>query len=284
MSDPLVVATRADLDRALDRLRTPGARLALVPTMGALHDGHRALMRRAHEVADVVVVSIFVNPLQFGSADDLARYPRTWDPDLAVCRAESVTVVWAPSVAEMYPHDVPTVSVSAGGLGEQLEGASRPGHFDGMLTVVAKLFGQVRPDAAVFGAKDAQQLFLVRRMSGDLDLRVAVEPVETVRADDGLALSSRNGRLSDEGRRAATALPRALAAGASVPATGPTAVRAAALTVLDAEPGVMLDYLALVDPDTFAEVDDTHAGPTLVLVAGLVEGTRLIDNAMVSCG
>ncbi len=291
MSGPLLARTRAELKDALAGARAGGAdasvdlRVALVPTMGALHDGHRSLARRAREVADLVVLSIFVNPLQFSSTQDLRRYPRMLEDDCAVAGAEGVDVVWAPDLDEMYPRGEPAVRVSAGELGSVLEGASRPGHFDGVLTVVAKLFGQVRPDLAVFGDKDAQQVALVRRMIEDLELGVGLETVPTVRDAEGLALSSRNSRLSGAGRGSAAALSKALREASKAADGGASAddVRAAAQAPLDAEAGVVLDYLALVDPTTFTSVAPDHKGPVLVLVAGDVEGTRLIDNTMVVC-
>jgi pantoate--beta-alanine ligase len=251
--------------------------------MGALHAGHRTLLAAARETGLPVIASIFVNPRQFGSSADLALYPRTLDQDLEMCADEGVSVVWAPSVEEMYPQGEPTVMVSSGALGGRLEGVARPNHFDGVLTVVAKLFGQVDPEVAVFGEKDAQQAFLVRQMVVDLDLRVSVRTETTVRDTDGLALSSRNQRLSPAGRAAATALSRALGAAASAADGGPEAVRSAAKSVLDAEPGLVLDYLALVDPENFAEISNDRSGEVQVLVAGVVEGTRLIDNVRVVC-
>jgi pantoate--beta-alanine ligase len=208
----------------------------LVPTMGALHDGHQALLRRARELAGpggTVAVSIFVNPLQFGPNEDLDKYPRTLDEDLATCAAEGVDLVFAPSVSEMYPQEQ-LVRVDPGPTGAILEGEFRPGFFHGVLTVVLKLFSLVRPDTAVFGQKDAQQLVLVRRMVGDFALGIEVEAVPTVRADDGLALSSRNKYLSPAERAVAPVLHRALAAGAAAASGGPGAVLAAAQAVLDA--------------------------------------------------
>jgi pantoate--beta-alanine ligase len=278
---PVVVSTRDDLAKALADLR--GGSLALVPTMGALHAGHRALITRAHEVADTVVVSIFVNPLQFGPTEDLMRYPRPFDADLAVCADESVDLVWTPDVEVVYPDGNPLVTVSAGRLGEQLEGAVRPGHFDGVLTVVAKLIGQVQPDVVVFGRKDAQQLVLVRRMVVDLDLPVHIEGVDTVRDADGLAVSSRNVYLSAADRVAGLALSRALQAGTVAAGGGPEAVRAAALAVLDAEPAVAVDYLALVDPVSLAPARPDARGELLLLVAGRVRSTHLVDNTTVVC-
>jgi pantoate--beta-alanine ligase len=291
MSGPLLARTRAELKEALAGARVGNGDeavdlgVALVPTMGALHDGHRSLARRAREVAGVVVLSIFVNPLQFSSTQDLRRYPRMLEDDCAVAGEEGVDVVWAPDVDQMYPGGEPAVRVSAGELGSLFEGASRPGHFDGVLTVVAKLFGQVRPDLAVFGDKDAQQVALVRRMIHDLELGVRLETVPTVRDADGLALSSRNSRLSAAGRGSAAALSKALRAASKAADDGASTdgIRAAARAPLDAEAGVVLDYLALVDPTTFSSVAPGHLGPVLVVVAGNVEGTRLIDNTMVVC-
>jgi pantoate--beta-alanine ligase len=274
-----VARTRGGLARELATLRGRGS-IALVPTMGALHDGHRALIRTARTLADSVVVSVFVNPLQFGPTEDLERYPRTLPADLAMCREEGVALVFAPSAGVVYPHR-PLVTVNAGPLGSVLEGAARPGHFDGVLTVVAKLFALVGPDVAVFGEKDAQQLLLIRRMVSDLDLPVHVVGVPTLREPDGIALSTRNAYLSAEDRVHARALSRALHAGAAAAGEGADGVRRAALAVLDAEPGVAVDYLALVDPADLAEVDPGHDGPALLAVAARVGPTRLIDNVTV---
>ncbi len=278
-----LVETRAELDAALAPVRAGGRTVALVPTMGALHAGHRGLIRRAADLADVVVVSVFLNPLQFAPGEDLDRYPRTLDADLELCAEAGADLVFAPSVATMYPAGEPQVRVDAGPLGAVLEGASRPGHFDGVLTVVAKLFGVVRPQVAVFGAKDAQQLALVRRMVADLDLPVRIEELPTVREPDGLALSSRNRYLDAAGREAALALSRAMRAGGAAAADGPAAVLDAARRELAAQPGVEPDYVALVDPQTFGEDLDASAedGRALLLVAARVGGTRLIDNATI---
>ena len=280
---PGVARTRGELAKALDGLRSAGGRrrtVALVPTMGALHEGHRSLLRRARELADVVVVSVFVNPLQFGPSEDLDRYPRTFDADLAMCREEGVALVFAPVPEVMYP-SAPLVTVAAGHLGSTLEGTSRPGHFDGVLTVVIKLFNLVRPDVAVFGEKDAQQLALIRRMVLDLDLPVHIVGAPTVRDADGLALSSRNRYLAPAERVAALALSRALFAGRAAAGDGPDAVRAAASAVLAGEPDVRPDYLALVDPRDLTEVRPGHSGRALLAVAARVGGTRLIDNVTV---
>ncbi|SEG80380.1 pantoate--beta-alanine ligase [Nonomuraea solani] len=269
--DLIVARNREDLVKA----RRAGT-VALVPTMGALHEGHRSLIRQARVRADQVVVSIFVNPLQFGPSEDFSRYPRTFDADLDVCRAEGAGVVFHPAAEDMYAPDR-QVAVSAGAMGGVVEGAFRPGHFDGVLTVVLKLFNLVQPDLAVFGQKDAQQLALIRRMVADLDLPIAILGAPTVREPDGLALSSRNRYLSDDDRRVALALSRALRAGAA--RLAPAEIRAAAREVLDeAGPALDVDYLALVDPATFTEVNETYAGPAVLAVAARVGATRLIDN------
>lgn len=282
-----VITTRAGLASARGRLPAP---VVLVPTMGALHEGHRALLRRAREIAGSagsVVVSVFVNPLQFGPGEDFERYPRNLDTDAAICAQEGADLVFAPDRRQMYPDEV-MITVGPGPVGELLEGASRPGFFTGVLTVVTKLFGLVRPDVAVFGRKDAQQLALVTRMSADLELGVRIEAVSIVRDPDGLAVSSRNAYLSPAGRSTALALSRALSAAAGAAAQGPAAVRAAAGGVLadaaTADPPLVLDYLALVHPATFTEVTGDHAGPALLLVAAKVGNTRLIDNAQVVTG
>lgn len=278
---PLVARTPAELRRALDGR----GRTALVPTMGALHGGHRTLMRLAREKADTVVVSVFVNPLQFGPGEDLDRYPRDLPADLAVCGEEGVDVVFAPEVETMYPTEQ-MVTVDAGPMGERLEGASRPGHFTGVLTVVTKLFQLVRPDLAVFGEKDAQQIALVRRMVVDLNLPVEIVGAPTLRDPDGLASSSRNVYLDDAERASALSLSRALRAGADAADAGADAVRAAARAVLDeasrATPPVEPDYLALVDPATFAEAPADHKGAAVLAVAARVGATRLIDNVSVT--
>lgn len=266
------------LRERLQEARRAGKRVALVPTMGALHAGHLALVARARELADIVVVSVFVNPLQFGPTEDLDRYPRDLAGDTALLDAAGVDVVFAPHVAEMYPDGASSTRVVAGQVGELYEGRSRPGHFDGMLTVVAKLLNIVQPDFAVFGQKDAQQLFLVRRMVGDLNLPVAIEGVDIVREEDGLARSSRNRYLDDAQRRAGLALPRLLAAAAAAADRGADAAIDAAHAVARDEPLVRLDYLAVVNPATLLPVDADHRGPALVLVAARVGTTRLLDN------
>ncbi|KQQ03532.1 MULTISPECIES: pantoate--beta-alanine ligase [unclassified Rathayibacter] len=276
-----MISTIERIDALRERLqeeRRAGRSIALVPTMGALHDGHLALVERAREIADVVVVSIFVNPLQFGPSEDLDRYPRDLESDLTLLEREGVEYVFAPTVAEMYPDGPTSTRVVAGRVGTLYEGRSRPGHFDGMLTVVSKLLNIVRPDAALFGQKDAQQLFLVRRMVRDLDLPVVIEAVETVREEDGLALSSRNRYLDPRERRAARTVPLVLEAAASAADRGVDSVIAAAQSAAMGEPLVKLDYLVVADPTTLLPVDDDHRGPALVLVAAVVGSTRLLDN------
>jgi pantoate--beta-alanine ligase len=255
----------------------PSSPVVLVPTMGALHDGHRALLRAARAVPGArVVVSVFVNPLQFGPGEDLDRYPRTLDADVALSAEEGADLVFAPSAAEMYPGGKPRVTVDPGPAGQVLEGEFRPGFFGGVLTVVMKLFALVRPDVAVFGDKDAQQLALIRAMVTDLDLGLSITAVPTVREPDGLAMSSRNRYLSAAERTTALALSRALRAGLSAAPGGPARVLAAATAVLDAAQGLTVDYLALTDPSTFSPA--TGAGPAVLVVAARAGTTRLIDN------
>ncbi|WP_100445297.1 pantoate--beta-alanine ligase [Glycomyces xiaoerkulensis] len=270
----LLVHTRPDLARARSGLT---GRVGLVPTMGALHDGHRANIRRAKEVADSTVVTVFVNPLQFGPGEDLDRYPRSLDADLAVCEEEEVDLVFAPVEAELYPggrHGLTTVHAGSGG--EILEGACRPGFFTGVLTVVAKLFHLVRPDLACFGEKDFQQLAMVRRMVRDLDFGIEIVPVETVREPDGLALSSRNTYLSETERAAALAIPHAIRAAQDSPEP-----LAAAEKVLASEPGLTIDYTVLCGPDLG---EPPESGPARLLIAARAGTTRLIDNAPVRIG
>lgn len=285
---PMLARTLAGLAAARATLPPP---VTLVPTLGALHYGHRVLLRRARDVSGPsgsLVASVFVNPLQFGAGEDLNRYPRTLERDVAICAEEGVAVVFAPDAAQMYPAGAQQVTVDPGPVGRVLEGASRPGFFDGVLTVVLKLFNLVRPDAAVFGQKDAQQLFLVRKMVADLNVPVEVVTAPTVREPDDLAASSRNGYLSAADRATALALPRALRAGAAASPGGTAAAVAAARAVLDsaaaADPPLIIDYLTLADPATFAPVSADHAGDALLLVAAKVGGTRLIDNMALTIG
>ncbi|SFK88587.1 pantoate--beta-alanine ligase [Geodermatophilus ruber] len=278
MTGPAVAETTAELRKL--RAGLPGP-VGLVPTMGALHEGHRTLVRAARERCGSVVVSVFVNPTQFGPGEDFDRYPRTWDADLAALAEEGADVVFHPAVEEVYPPGSLGVTVDPGPLGGVLEGAVRPGHFAGVLTVVAKLFGLVRPDAAFFGEKDYQQLTLIRAMARELALGIEVVGVPTVREGDGLALSSRNRYLTPEQRATAVALSAALQAGATAGREGADAVLAAAGQVLATAPTLVLDYLALTDPDLGPA---PAAGPARLLVAARAGSTRLLDNAPLHLG
>ena len=260
-----------------------GRRVALVPTMGALHDGHLALIDEAARHADDVVVSIFVNPLQFNRRDDFDRYPRGLDTDLEHCRRKGVTAVYMPTAHVMYPDGFDT-HVEPGVLAEPLEGASRPGHFRGVATVVAKLFNAVRPDAAVFGQKDFQQLAVVRRMVLDLDMGIDIVGLPTVRESDGVAMSSRNSRLDVDQRRAARVVPTALDAVEAALTSGASDIavlRRAGAAVVGAEPLARLDHLELVDPDTLAAATDTRAR-LLAVIAVWFGDVRLIDNRLLN--
>ncbi|WP_089099905.1 pantoate--beta-alanine ligase [Streptomyces hyaluromycini] len=321
-----------DLRYVQDHFADSG-RTAVVMTMGALHEGHATLIRAAREHVGrkgFVIVTVFVNPLQFGQGEDLDRYPRTLEADLKIAEQAGADAVFAPSVDEVYPGGQPQVRVTAGPMGTLLEGASRPGHFDGVLTVVAKLLHLTRPDVALFGQKDAQQLAVIRRMVRDLNFGIEIVGVPTVRESDGLALSSRNRYLSADERRTALTLSRALFAGhdrhaaqealraraREVPSTraraealsaigesraaadahavakavpnAAAAVRAAARQVLDEgvhyDPPLELDYLALVDPSDFTEIDDDFTGEAVLAVAARVGTTRLIDNLPLTFG
>jgi pantoate--beta-alanine ligase len=291
----MLARTRVGLAAARATMAGP---VVLVPTMGALHAGHRALLRLARELAGQggeggdgpggsVLVSIFVNPLQFGAGEDFDRYPRTIERDLEICAEEGVSVVFAPPRREMYPSE-PQVTVDSGPVGRLLEGEYRPGFFGGVLTVVLKLFQLTRPDIAVFGEKDAQQLALIRQMTADLDLGLRIAGAPIHRDPDGLATSSRNVYLSEWERASALALPRALAALALAPGPGPKAALASAAMLLDAasasDPPVELDYLTVADPATFVEAGPDYAGRALLLVAARVGSTRLIDNTFLTFG
>jgi len=278
---PLVARTRAELAAARSAL---AGRVAVVMTMGALHEGHASLVRRARAEADAVIVTIFLNPLQFGRNEDLAKYPRTFDADLELCTGEGVDVVFAPGPDVVYPDGDPAVRVSAGRLGDVLEGKSRPGHFDGVLTVVGKLLHLTRPDRAYFGQKDAQQLLLIRRMVRDLDFACEVVAVPTVREPDGLAMSSRNAYLTALDREVALILPRALRAGRAHAAEGASGARRAARDVLVTEPLCRVDYLVLVHPATLDDVPEWYRGEALLAVAARVGTTRLIDNVLLTVG
>lgn len=270
-----------DIAEVTRALRSTGRRVMLVPTMGALHDGHLTLIRRAQQVpGSVVVVSIFVNPTQFGAGEDLDAYPRTLDEDLAALRNEGVQIAFTPTASEMYPAG-PRTSVHAGELGSQLEGAVRPTHFAGMLTVVMKLLQIVRPDRAFFGEKDYQQLVLVRQMADDLNLDTRIVAVPTVRESDGLAMSSRNRYLDELEREQALAIPSALLAGAYAAGEGADAALDAARAVLEEVPAISVDYL---------EIRDTWLGPApatgraRMLLAVRLGRTRLLDNIAIDLG
>jgi pantoate--beta-alanine ligase len=279
---PVVAHTRSELKAAREALSSRD--VAVVMTMGALHDGHAQLIRAARQRHDHVVVTIFLNPLQFGPKEDLSRYPRTFDADLEICTTAGVDVIFAPTPDVVYPDGDPGVRVSAGPLGEVLEGASRPGHFDGVLTVVGKLLHLTAARSAYFGQKDAQQLLLIRRMVRDIDFPVDVVSVPTVREHDGLAMSSRNMYLTASDRETALCLSRALRAGGDAAAYGPSAIRRAAREVLVEEPLALVDYLVLVHPQTLADVPEWYRGEALLAVAARVGTTRLIDNTPLLVG
>lgn len=281
-AEPVVARTRDELARA--RAELTGGDVAVVMTMGALHDGHATLIRTARAHAEHVIVTIFLNPLQFGQGEDLSRYPRTVDADLALCAEAGVDLVFTPSPDVVYPEGDPGIRISSGPLGRVLEGHSRPGHFDGMLTVVAKLMHLTAGTSFYFGQKDAQQLLLIRRMVRDLDIPAEVISVATVREPDGLAMSSRNTYLTEIDRETALCLSRALKAGAEHAEEGPSAIRRAARAVLVREPLALVDYLVLVDPNTLENVPEWFRGEALLAVAARVGTTRLIDNSPILVG
>jgi pantoate--beta-alanine ligase len=279
----MTIPTIADLRRVLDDARAEDRTVGFVPTMGYLHDGHASLMREARAETHVVVVSIFVNPLQFGPTEDLAAYPRDLARDTALAEAAGVDVLFVPSVAEMYPTPVLT-TVSVAGVSEPLEGEARPSHFAGVATVVAKLFSIVGPCRAYFGAKDFQQVAVVRRMVQDLSLPVEVNACPTLRELDGLAMSSRNVYLSPEEREAAPVVYTALRSGAAAIAAGerdPAAVRELMAGIIEAEPLARLDYAAVVDAESFL-VPDPLTGNLRLLAAVRFGKARLIDNVGVT--
>ncbi|NYJ73476.1 pantoate--beta-alanine ligase [Allobranchiibius huperziae] len=278
---PTIAYSRDELQTARAAL---GDDVGVVMTMGALHEGHARLIRQARQEMEHVVVTIFLNPLQFAAGEDLSRYPRTFEEDLTICAREGVDLVFAPSPDVVYPDGEPGVRISAGALGNVLEGAARPGHFDGVLTVVAKMLHLVRPSRAYYGQKDAQQLLLIKRMARDLDFPTEVVAVETAREEDGLALSSRNRYLTETDREVAGCLSQALRAGADMARIGPAAVRRAARDVLVREPLALIDYLVLVHPTELTEVAEWYRGPALLAVAGRVGTTRLIDNLPIELG
>jgi pantoate--beta-alanine ligase len=277
--EPTIAATRRESLRA----KAAGKTVGFVPTMGALHAGHESLIAAARRECGHVVVSLFVNPTQFGPAEDLGKYPRTFEADAEMCRRNGVDVLFAPTPAEMYPRT--TVSwIVPESITETLCGASRPGHFRGVATVVAKLFNIAQPDVAYFGAKDAQQCVVIRRMAADLDFPVQVKVMPTVREPDGLAMSSRNKYLDPESRRSATCLIRALREAERLVSAGERSsaalVRAMTAIIRDT-PGTRIDYVSAVDPDTLQPVE-TLAGPTLLALAVHVGPARLIDNMTVT--
>jgi pantoate--beta-alanine ligase len=276
MSGPTIARTRAELDAARG-----SSSVSFVPTMGALHDGHVQLLKHARPLGDTLVASIFVNPTQFAPGEDFASYPRTFDADLERCAEAGVDVVFAPAVQTMYPTGLDeTVTVDPGPLGTVLEGAVRPTHFRGVLTVVAKLFGLVRPDVAVFGEKDYQQLTLIRHMARELGLGVEIVGCPTVREPDGLAMSSRNRYLSPEERQRAAHLSAALRAGVAAGPKGADEVLAEARSVLDTA-GITPDYLVLTD----ADLGDAKPGADArLLVAARIGAPRLIDNTALTLG
>jgi pantoate--beta-alanine ligase len=284
-SETRVVSSRSGLRSAYDAL-PPGTRRAVVLTMGALHSGHAHLVREARARVGVdghVTVTVFVNPTQFAAGEDLERYPRSLEDDVEVCAREGADLVFAPSVETVYRDGNPSVTVDPGPLGTLLEGAVRPGHFRGVLTVVHKLMSLTRPDLVLFGEKDYQQLVLVRRMVRDLDLPVEVVGVATVRADDGLALSSRNVYLSDAERRTALAVPRALVIGAEAAREQGSArdVVSAVQSYLDGVADLVTDYAVVTDPELGAPPEE---GDARLLIAVRVGPVRLLDNARVVLG
>lgn len=278
-----IVRSVAELREALEPARRAGQRIGLVPTMGAFHDGHRSLMERAAATCDVVVVSLFVNPTQFAPTDDLAAYPRDEARDAAIAAGAGVELLFAPPVEEVYPGGFAT-SVSVGGLTDGLEGAHRPGHFDGVATVVAKLLNMVQPTVAFFGQKDAQQALVIRRLVRDLNLPVRVEVCPTVREADGLAMSSRNAYLGAEDRARSVGLSRALDAAAQAIAGGERDAERVADTgrAVLAEHGIEAEYFALVSEETLAPVAKLDGDDAVLLaVAARVGPARLIDNTLV---
>ena len=285
MSDqPVIVRTRDELARALDAIE--GTR-ALVMTMGALHEGHLSLVRRAHELADRVIVSIFVNPTQFAPGEDFDSYPRTLDADVAALNTVGVDVIYAPEPEDVYPAPA-RITLDPGPIARVLEGTTRPTHLAGVALVVTKVINRVQPDIALFGQKDAQQLAMIRTVVSDLDIPVRIEAVPIARDSDGVALSSRNAYLSLGERVSARSLSASLNAGLGAASAGAraTQILAATRAILDADPGVDVDYVALADPHTFDIIDDSAAPhtPAVLLVAATVGTTRLIDNALLTIG
>jgi pantoate--beta-alanine ligase len=284
-----LVRTVADVALLVSRTKISGKKVAFVPTMGAIHEGHLSLIAIAKQNADLVVASIFVNPLQFSSTADFELYPRNEDGDAKALNKAGVDVLFLPTVDEIYPDANYAITQKAGKVGEAYEGAARPGHFDGMLTVVSRLFDIVQPDIAVFGSKDAQQLFLIRQMvlaQNPLGVRDPLEIIEgpTIRDAKGLALSSRNKRLSKSQLQVALTLPTALAEAALAAKRGGGASSAyfSASSVFTLTPEAKLDYLALVNPATFQAIEEGFTGQALMIVAATVGDVRLIDNRLIT--
>ena len=278
-----IITSAESLAAVVSNARQQGKSVSFVPTMGALHDGHLSLVTIAHEQSDFVVVSIFVNPLQFRANEDFEKYPRTLQDDAEKLSAANVDVLFAPDVEDVYPHG-DQITQHAGPVGETFEGAIRPGHFDGMLTVVARLFDLVRPDISVFGNKDAQQLFLIRQMVENSNHRwnaMQLVGAPIIREEDGLAMSSRNRYLSETERELAQKISRALRAAEAT--QGDAAARlTAAEQVMATAPAVRLDYVALINPATFEPIEAGFVGRALLIIAAQVGGTRLIDNLSIS--
>jgi pantoate--beta-alanine ligase len=277
-----IISTITEMQSLAETLRREGRRIGFVPTMGFLHEGHLSLMARARQENDVVACSIFVNPTQFGPKEDLARYPRDAEGDRGKCESAGVDILFTPTAGEMYP-EKPAVFVTVEGISDILEGATRPGHFRGVATVVAKLFHIVKPHRSYFGQKDFQQCGVIRRMVKELDLDVEVVVLPTVREADGLAMSSRNAYLDPEQRKKAACLYRALIASGELVRAGvrePEKVKQKARAVVAQEKGVEIDYVEVVDTETVAPLDPVRM-PAVVLIAARVGTTRLIDNLLV---
>ena len=278
-----IITSAESLAAVVSNARQHGKSVSFVPTMGALHDGHLSLVTIAHEQSDFVVVSIFVNPLQFGANEDFEKYPRTLQDDAEKLSAANVDVLFAPDIEDVYPHGN-QITQHAGSVGETFEGKIRPGHFDGMLTVVARLFDLVRPDISVFGNKDAQQLFLIRQMVENSNhrwnaLQLVGAPI--IREEDGLAMSSRNRYLSETERELAQKISRALRAAEATQGDAEARLTAAE-QVMATAPAVRLDYVALINPATFEPIEAGFVGRALLIIAAQVGGTRLIDNLSIS--
>jgi len=281
--------TVAEITLAVEQARKAGKKIAFVPTMGSIHRGHLSLVELAREKSDFVVASIFVNPLQFNSATDFEKYPRSEEADSEALAEAGTDLLFLPTVAEIYPDGKMQSTESAGQIGKVYEGLARPGHFDGMLTVVSRLFDIVQPDLAVFGAKDAQQLFLIRQMLTKQNQETNRPPIElvegpTIRNEQGLALSSRNARLTEKQQQLALVLSKSLekAAQSAASGAGPTEAHRQASSVFSSTPEAKLDYLALVSPASFEQIEDGFSGQALMIVAATVGNVRLIDNRLIT--